>query len=69
MLNDPQYFQAVFHSLPQVQAMFQAQLDLGMANAELARTSQFSDAYPANLTHTKLRKQPCFAGSVVYFAK
>ncbi|EJC98514.1 uncharacterized protein FOMMEDRAFT_171117 [Fomitiporia mediterranea MF3/22] len=39
MLNDPQYFQAVFHSLPQVQAMFQAQIDLGMANQELARNN------------------------------
>ncbi|KAL5482418.1 hypothetical protein ACEPAI_9012 [Sanghuangporus weigelae] len=39
MLNDPQYFQAVFHSLPQVQVMFQAQTDLGMANQELARNN------------------------------
>lgn len=37
MLNDPQYFQAVFHSLPQVKAMLQAQIELGMANEELAR--------------------------------
>ena len=37
LLNDPQYFQAVFHSLPQVKAMLQAQIELGMANEELAR--------------------------------
>lgn len=37
MLNDPQYFQAVFHTLPQVKAMLGTQIELGMANEELAR--------------------------------
>ncbi|KAI5116881.1 hypothetical protein M0805_000397 [Coniferiporia weirii] len=37
MLNDPQYFQAIFHSLPQVKTMLQTQVELGMANEELAR--------------------------------
>lgn len=37
MLNDPQYFQAVLHTLPQVQAMLRNQIELGMANEELAR--------------------------------
>ncbi|KAH8114759.1 hypothetical protein DFH11DRAFT_1726760 [Phellopilus nigrolimitatus] len=39
MFNDPQYFQAVFHTLPQVHAMFHAQVELGMANEELARNN------------------------------
>lgn len=38
MLNDQQYFQAVFHSLPRVKAMLQAQAELGLANEELAST-------------------------------
>ncbi|PAV17130.1 glycoside hydrolase family 61 [Pyrrhoderma noxium] len=39
MLNDPQYFQAVLHTLPQVQAMLRNQIELGMANEELARNN------------------------------
>jgi len=37
MLADPAYFQAVFHSLPRVKALFQAQAELGMANESIAR--------------------------------
>lgn len=36
LLTDPVYFQAVFHSLPRVKAMFQAQAELGMANESIA---------------------------------
>ncbi len=38
MLNDPNYFQAVFHSLPQVKALLRTQMELGAANEELAST-------------------------------
>lgn len=37
MLNDPQFFQAVFHYLPHVRAMVQAQTELSLANEDLAR--------------------------------
>ena len=39
MLADPAYFQAVFHSLPRVKALFQAQAELGMANESIASPS------------------------------
>jgi len=39
LLNNQAYFQAVFHSLPQVKAMVQSQIELGMANEELARNN------------------------------
>ncbi len=38
LLNDRQYFDAVFYALPQVKAIQQAQLELGKANEALART-------------------------------
>lgn len=38
MLNDPNYFQAVFHTLPQVKELLRAQMELGAANEELAST-------------------------------
>jgi hypothetical protein len=37
LLNDPNYFQAIVHSLPRVKAMFQAQSELGSANESIAR--------------------------------
>jgi ESCRT-I complex subunit VPS37 len=40
LLTDQLYFQAVFHSLPRVKAMVQAQSELGMANETIA--SEFS---------------------------
>lgn len=34
---DPVYFQAIFHSLERVKALYQAQAELGMANESIAR--------------------------------
>ncbi|KII90953.1 hypothetical protein PLICRDRAFT_106973 [Plicaturopsis crispa FD-325 SS-3] len=39
LLTDPVYFQALFHSLPRVKAMFQAQAELGMANESIAENN------------------------------
>ncbi|KAK0201879.1 hypothetical protein DFS33DRAFT_1029380 [Desarmillaria ectypa] len=39
LLSDHTYFQAVFHSLPRVKAMFQAQAELGMANEAIAKNN------------------------------
>ncbi|KAG1772438.1 hypothetical protein EDD22DRAFT_861168 [Suillus occidentalis] len=39
ILNDPAYFQSIFHSLPQVKELYQAQAELGMANEAIARTN------------------------------
>ncbi|KLO15956.1 hypothetical protein SCHPADRAFT_961723 [Schizopora paradoxa] len=39
MLNDPNYFQAVFHTLPQVKELLRGQTELGAANEELAKTN------------------------------
>ncbi|KAJ6477337.1 hypothetical protein C8R47DRAFT_646575 [Mycena vitilis] len=37
LLNDPVYFQAIFHSLDRVKAMYQSQAELGMANESIAK--------------------------------
>ncbi|KAF7299014.1 hypothetical protein MIND_00849700 [Mycena indigotica] len=37
LLSDPVYFQAIFHSLSRVKAMYQAQAELGMANESIAK--------------------------------
>jgi len=39
LLVDPVYFQAVFHSLHQVRALYQAQTELGSANESIAKTN------------------------------
>jgi len=39
LLNDPAYFQAVFHALASVKALYQSQTELGMANAAIAQTN------------------------------
>jgi len=39
LLNDPAYFQAVFHTLPQVKALLQSQVELGLANEEIAKNN------------------------------
>ncbi|CAL1712871.1 unnamed protein product [Somion occarium] len=39
ILADPQYFQAVFHSLNQVKALYQSQAELGLANESIARNN------------------------------
>ncbi|KIK57247.1 hypothetical protein GYMLUDRAFT_46503 [Collybiopsis luxurians FD-317 M1] len=39
LLNDNNYFQAVFHSLPRVKAMHDAQAELGNANSSIANNN------------------------------
>ncbi|KAJ3491703.1 hypothetical protein NLI96_g528 [Meripilus lineatus] len=39
LLNDPQYFQAIFHTLNQVKALYQARAELGLANETIAGNS------------------------------
>ncbi|KIY64168.1 hypothetical protein CYLTODRAFT_402216 [Cylindrobasidium torrendii FP15055 ss-10] len=39
LLLDREYFQAVFHSLPRVKAMFESQSELGLANEAIARNN------------------------------
>lgn len=39
LLTDPQYFQAIFHSLPRVKELMQAQSELGMANQSIAENN------------------------------
>ncbi|KAK7681570.1 hypothetical protein QCA50_015303 [Cerrena zonata] len=39
ILTDPQYFQAIFHTLNQVKQLHQAQADLGLANETIAQNS------------------------------
>jgi len=38
LLSDPIYFQAVFHSLGRVKALYQSQAELGLANEAIAST-------------------------------
>ena len=38
LLNDPLYFQAIFHSLDRVKVLYQSQAELGMANESIAST-------------------------------
>lgn len=39
LLTDPLYFQAVFHSLERVKALYQAQAELGLANESIANSN------------------------------
>ncbi|KAF6757593.1 hypothetical protein DFP72DRAFT_809188 [Ephemerocybe angulata] len=39
LLNDPVYFQAIFHSLDRVKDMYRAQAELGMANESIAENN------------------------------
>ncbi|KAH9924285.1 uncharacterized protein BXZ73DRAFT_50508 [Epithele typhae] len=39
LLSDPQYFQAVFHSLPRVKMLYQGQMELAMANETIAKNN------------------------------
>ncbi|RDB17865.1 Vacuolar protein-sorting-associated protein 37 1 [Hypsizygus marmoreus] len=39
LLTDPLYFQAIFHSLDRVKALYQSQAELGMANESIARSN------------------------------
>lgn len=38
MLNDPAYFQSMFHSLTRVRALLEEQTELGTANEAIAST-------------------------------
>ena len=63
LLTDPVYFQAIFHSLEQVKALYQAQSELGMANESIASMlSCFS--YHSTATE-QARKQPRSSGTAV----
>lgn len=42
MLVDPNYFQAVLHSLEKVKAMYQSQTELSMANEVIASMYRFT---------------------------
>ncbi|KAK0187965.1 hypothetical protein F5146DRAFT_735797 [Armillaria mellea] len=54
LLSDHTYFQAVFHSLPRVKAMFQAQAELGMANEAIAKNNlTLQDSLHALRSETK----------------
>ncbi|KAJ8080478.1 hypothetical protein PM082_017311 [Marasmius tenuissimus] len=39
LLSDHTYFEAVFHSLPRVRAMYDAQAELGLANEQIAKNN------------------------------
>lgn len=52
-MNDPLYFQAVFHTLPQVKGLLQAQDELGSANEQLASTHVLSD-FPVCSANTRI---------------
>ncbi|KAI0729535.1 hypothetical protein BC629DRAFT_1302730, partial [Irpex lacteus] len=39
LLADPTYFQATFHSLNSVKALYQGQAELGLANESIARNN------------------------------
>ncbi|KAI0643142.1 hypothetical protein C8Q79DRAFT_915900 [Trametes meyenii] len=39
LLADPSYFQAIFHTLPQVKLLYQGQADLGSANENIAKNN------------------------------
>ncbi|KAH7885317.1 hypothetical protein F5I97DRAFT_1811169 [Phlebopus sp. FC_14] len=39
LLNDPAYFQCIFHSLSPVRSLYQSQTELGMANEAIAQTN------------------------------
>ena len=41
LLADPQYFQAIFHTLPQVKDLYQAQAELAQANEAIASMSYY----------------------------
>ena len=49
LLNDPTYFQTVFHSLRQVKELYNGQAELGMANEAIAsRFHLLCDNGPCN---------------------
>lgn len=64
LLTDQLYFQAVFHSLPRVKAMIQAQSELGMANETIASESFAYHASPLGQAPyiSSFREQPQITG-------
>lgn len=60
LLVDPLYFQAIFHSLDRVKALYLSQAELGAANEAIA--SKIHTLQPtAAALHIFCRKQPSFA--------
>ena len=61
LLADPQYFQAIFHTVPQVKLLYQGQAELGSANESIASTSYICSR--RDMDHTDCaREQPCVTG-------
>ncbi|KAI0769043.1 hypothetical protein BD413DRAFT_87467 [Trametes elegans] len=57
LLADPAYFQAVFHTLPQVKQLYQSQADLGSANESIAKNNL---AYQDDLYRLRSETQEAF---------
>ncbi|OJT10392.1 hypothetical protein TRAPUB_13084 [Trametes pubescens] len=57
LLADPAYFQAIFHSLPQVRLLYQGQADLGSANETIAKNNL---AYQEDLYRLRSETQEAF---------
>ncbi|KAI0822020.1 hypothetical protein BC628DRAFT_1328292 [Trametes gibbosa] len=57
LLADPAYFQAIFHSLPQVKLLYQGQADLGAANENIAKNNL---AYQEDLYKLRSETQEAF---------
>ncbi|EIW59713.1 uncharacterized protein TRAVEDRAFT_167218 [Trametes versicolor FP-101664 SS1] len=57
LLADPAYFQAIFHSLPQVKLLYQGQADLGSANETIAKNNL---AYQEDLYRLRSETQEAF---------
>jgi hypothetical protein len=64
ILNDPAYFQSIFHSLPQVKELYQAQAELGMANEAIAREFLII-CWDATRQISRFRNKPITAGPSV----
>ncbi|KAJ7714202.1 hypothetical protein B0H16DRAFT_526272 [Mycena metata] len=58
LLSDPVYFQAIFHSLDRVKAMYQSQAELGMANESIASAfrSRYTDYAPRRRRRLTMRR-------------
>ncbi|KAI8986217.1 hypothetical protein BD414DRAFT_515253 [Trametes punicea] len=57
LLADPAYFQAIFHTLPQVRQLYQGQAELGSANESIARRNL---AYQDDLYRLRSETQEAF---------
>ncbi|KAL7280082.1 hypothetical protein ACG7TL_006497 [Trametes sanguinea] len=57
LLADPTYFQAIFHTLPQVKQLYQGQAELGSANESIAQSNL---AYQDDLYKLRSETQEAF---------